>query len=242
MRQAGILRIDHMMGLHRLYWIPHGAEAKDGVYVSYRAEELYAVYVLEAHRHGTVLVGEDLGTVPEEVPPMMARHNVHRMYVMQYQAQPRDDALSPVFPGAVASINTHDMPTFAGFWQGADIDDREDLGVLDKKTAAEERVRRRELVEKIEGHLRRLGFLKEGRDPQAVLRACLNFLATGPGRVALANVEDFWLEAKPQNVPGTWRERPNWTRRAKHSLEEFTKLPAVLQALREIDQVVKQGR
>jgi 4-alpha-glucanotransferase len=242
MREAGILRIDHMMGLHRLYWIPHGAEAKDGVYVSYRAEELYAVFVLEAHRHGTILVGEDLGTVPEEVPPMMARHNVLRMYVMQYQAQPKDEALSPIFSGAVASINTHDMPTFAGFWSGADIDDREDLGVLDKKTAAEERVRRRELVEKVEAFLRQRGFLQGGRDLQAVLRACLDFLATGPGRVALANVEDFWLEPQPQNVPGTWRERPNWTRRAKHSLEEFTKMPAVLEALREMDRVVKQGR
>jgi 4-alpha-glucanotransferase len=242
MRLAGILRIDHMMGLHRLYWIPQGAEAKDGVYVSYRADELYAVYVLEAHRHGTVLVGEDLGTVPEEVPPMMARHNVHRMYVLQYQAQPKDEALAPIFPGAVASINTHDMPTFAGFWKGLDIDDREDLGILDKKTAAEERVRRRELIAKIEAFLRQRGFLKETRDPGAVLRACLSFLATGPGRVALANVEDFWLETQPQNVPGTWRERPNWTRRAKHSLEEFTKLPAVLQALCEMDRVVKEGR
>ncbi len=243
MRLAGILRIDHMMGLHRLYWIPHGAEAKEGVYVSYRAEELYAVFVLEAHRHGTVLVGEDLGTVPEEVPPMMARHNVHRMYVMQYQAQPRDEALSPVFPGAVASINTHDMPTFAGFWKGADIDDREALGILDKKAADEERVRRRELVVKIEAFLRQRGFLKaKPGDQQAVLRACLNYLATGPGRVALANVEDFWLEPEPQNVPGTWRERPNWTRRGKLSLEEFTKMPAVLEALRELDRVVKQAR
>jgi 4-alpha-glucanotransferase len=242
MRQAGILRIDHMMGLHRLYWIPKGAEAKDGVYVSYRAEDLYAVFVLEAHRHGTVLVGEDLGTVPEEVPPMMARHNVHRMYVMQYQAQPKDEALSPIFSGAVASINTHDMPTFAGFWQGADIDDRAALGILDEETAAAERVRRRELVEKVEAFLRQRGFLQGGRDPQAVLRACLNFLATGPGRVALANVEDFWLETQPQNVPGTWRERPNWTRRAKYSLEEFTKMPAVLEALREMDRAAKQGR
>src|SRR5207253_3033806 len=150
---AGILRIDHMMGLHRLFWIPHGAEAKDGVYVSYRADELYAVFVLEPHKHGTVLVGEDLVTVAEEVPPMMARHNVHRMYVLQYQAQPKDEALAPIFAGAVASINTHDMPTFAGFWQGADIDDREDLGILDKKAAVEERGRRRELVARVEAFL-----------------------------------------------------------------------------------------
>ena len=239
MNLAGILRIDHMMGLHRLYWIPHGAAAQEGVYVSYRAEELYAVFVLEAHRHGTLLVGEDLGTVPEEVPPMMARHNIYRMYVMQYQAQPKDEALSPIFPGAVASINTHDMPTFAAFWKGLDIDDRHDLGLFDDEAAAAEHVRRREMIARIEADLRRHGFLKEKNDPLAVLRACLNFLATGPGRVALANVEDFWMEEHPQNVPGTWRERPNWMRRAKHLLEEFTKMPAVLEALRELDRITK---
>jgi 4-alpha-glucanotransferase len=236
---AGILRIDHMMGLHRLYWIPHGAEAKQGVYVSYRADELYAVFVLEAHRHGTVLVGEDLGTVPEDVPPMMARHNVHRMYVLQYQAQPQEEALSPIFGGAVASLNTHDMPTFAAFWRGLDIDDREDLGILDAEQAAAERERRQELVEKVQEYLVRHELLEEGAEPAAVLRACLVFLATGPGRVALANVEDFWLERLPQNVPGTWHERPNWVRRARHALEEFTRMPAVLQALRELNDAVK---
>ena len=169
MRQAGILRIDHMMGLHRLYWIPSGAEAKDGVYVSYRADELYAVFVLEAHRHRTVLAGEDLGTVPEEVPPMMARHNIYRMYVMQYQAQPKDDALSPIFPGAVASINTHDMPTLAAFLQRADIDDRENLGVLDKKTAAEEPRAPREMIDKVEAFLKQRRFLEGGR---AIRRRC----------------------------------------------------------------------
>ena len=75
-----------------------------------------------------------------------------------------------------------------------------------------------------------------------MLRACLNYLSMGPGRVALANVEDFWLEKNPQNVPGTWQERPNWKRRAKHALEEFTKLPAVLEALRDMDRIAKQGR
>jgi 4-alpha-glucanotransferase len=238
---AGVLRIDHVMGLHRLYWVPHGAGAQDGVYVGYRAEELYAVFVLEAHRHGTVLVGEDLGTVPEEVPTTMARHNLHRMYVLQYQARPQEEALAPIFPGAVASLNTHDMPTFAAFWEGLDIADREDLGILDTATAAAERQRRRELIQAVQTFLQQRCFLKDARDPLAVLRACLNYLSTGPARVALANVEDFWLEKEPQNVPGTWHERPNWQRRAKHSLEEFTQMPAVLQALREMDRIAKQG-
>ncbi len=240
MRLAGILRIDHMMGLHRLYWIPHGAGAHDGVYVGYRADELYAVFTLEAQRHGTVLVGEDLGTVPEEVPPMMARHDFHRMYVLQYQAQPQPEVLSPIFAGAVASINTHDMPTFAAFWEGLDIKDREDLGILDAATAKADRTRRQELVRAIRTFLQERGFLKDPRDPAAVLRACLNYLSTGPGSVALANIEDFWLEKNPQNVPGTWHERPNWTRCARYSLEEFTAFPSVLQALREMNQAVKR--
>jgi 4-alpha-glucanotransferase len=242
LRLAGILRIDHMMGLHRLYWIPQGVEAKDGVYVGYRAEELYAVFTLEAHRHGSVLVGEDLGTVPPEVPPMMARHNVHRMYVLQYQAQPNpDNALAPIFEGAIASINTHDMPTFAAFWRGLDIDDRRDLGLFDAKAAQAEHARRRELCRAIETYLQRQGFLPAGRDPLAVLRACLAFLATGPGRVALANLEDLWLEVNSQNVPGTWRERPNWRRRARYALEQVKEMAPALEVLRELDRVVKQG-
>ena len=240
LRLSGLLRIDHMMGLHRLYWIPQGAHAKDGLYVGYRADELYAVFTLEAHRHGSVLVGEDLGTVPPEVPPMMARHGMHRMYVLQYQSQPKEDALSPVFDGAVASINTHDMPTFAAFWKGLDIDDRLDLGILDGEQATAERERRKKLCRAVEEHLKRLGFLRDTPSREEVLRACLAFLSAGPGRVALANLEDFWLEENPQNTPGTWLERPNWRRRAKHSLEEIKAMPEVLEGLREMDRIVKR--
>lgn len=239
---AGMLRIDHMMGLHRLFWIPHGLEARDGVYVGYHADELYAVFTLEAHRHGAVLVGEDLGTVPPEVPPMMARHNIHRMYVLQYQAQPQHDALSPIFDGAISSLNTHDMPTFAAFWEGLDIADRVDLGILDPSTAAGERERRKHMCRAVEAYLQRCGYLKDVSDRGAVLRACLAFLSAGPSRVALANLEDFWLETHPQNVPGTWRERPNWLRRAQRSLEEMKTMPAVQEGFRALDRGAKGGR
>ncbi len=235
LRKAGVLRIDHMMGLHRLYFIPHGMGAKDGVYVSYQAEEQYAVFVLEAHRHGSILVGEDLGTVPEEVPQMMARHKVHRMYILQYQMQPKSEALAPIFPGAVASFGTHDMPTFAAFWQGLDIEDRQALGQFDAATATVEKTRRRELTRAVENFLRQRGLLGPTADLMAVLKACQTYLSGSLARVALANVEDFWLETNPQNVPGTWRERPNWLRRGRHGLEEFTQMPEVLEILRAMD-------
>src|SRR5262249_19677229 len=98
MKSAGVLRIDHMPVFHRLYWVPAGMEASDGVYVRYPAEELYALFSLESHRHRTALVGEDLGTVPPEVPESMARHGVHRMYVLQYAARPEAEAALPPPP------------------------------------------------------------------------------------------------------------------------------------------------
>ena len=98
MQLAGMLRVDHLMGLHRFFWIPQGMEAKEGVYVRYPAEEQYAVFTLESNRHKTILVGEDLGTVPPEVPPAMARHQFHRMFIVQYELNPIEAAMPPVFP------------------------------------------------------------------------------------------------------------------------------------------------
>jgi 4-alpha-glucanotransferase len=233
LRLAGILRIDHMMGFHRLFWIPHGLDARAGVYVRYSSEELYALFNLESHRHRSVLVGEDLGTVPAEVPVSMASHNVHRMYVSQYEVQPQyQSALTAVYPGCVASLNTHDMPPFAAFWQGLDIQDRVELGILEPATADEERTKRQRLLDALVRSLREGGYLKDAISPHSVLKACLAHLSTGPGMVVVANLEDLWLEINPQNVPGTWRERPNWRRRARYSVEAFTKLPEVVEVLR----------
>ncbi|MBK5259359.1 MAG: 4-alpha-glucanotransferase [Thermoanaerobaculia bacterium] len=115
---ASVLRIDHVMGLHRLFWIPDGAEAKDGFYVRYKEDELYAILVLEATRASCAIVGEDLGTVPAYVPRLMKRRGLRRMYVVQYEIRPDDEDPLPDPPAhAVASVNTHDMPPFATFWK-----------------------------------------------------------------------------------------------------------------------------
>jgi 4-alpha-glucanotransferase len=239
-RLAGVLRIDHMMGLHRLYWIPHGMEAREGVYVQYPAEELYALFSLESHRHSCVLVGEDLGTVPPEVPPAMNRHNVRRMYVLQYELRPDPNAaIQPVIPGSVASLNTHDMPPFAAFFEGLDVQERIELGILDQGVGDAERRRRRELLDVLIRYLRAQGQLRDGDEVMTVLRACLRHLASDGALVALANLEDLWQEKRPQNVPGTWREVPNWRRKARYPLEVMTRMPEVVEALREIDRCVR---
>jgi 4-alpha-glucanotransferase len=243
LRLAGVLRIDHMMGFHRLFWIPHGFGARDGVYVKYAADELYAVFSLESHRHRSILIGEDLGTVPPEVRPAMARHNINRMYVMQYELQPQyQNALTPVYPDCVAVLNTHDMPPFAGWWQGLDIEDRVELGILNPSIAEEERQRRRSMLDALVQTLQRQGRLRGPVEPREVLRACLVHLCEGAAQLVLANLEDLWLETQPQNVPGTWRERPNWRRKARYSLEAMRQRTDVLDMLREIDQLVKEKK
>jgi 4-alpha-glucanotransferase len=155
MRQTGMLRLDHVMGLHRLYWIPQGRSAKEGAYVSYPAKELYAILSLESHRHKTVLVGENLGTVPEEVNDAMARHGLRQMYVVQFAQRPNPRAaLVKPPPRSVASLNTHDMPTFAAHLQGLDIDDRAKLGLFTKAEVKKEHARRAELNLALEKFLR----------------------------------------------------------------------------------------
>jgi 4-alpha-glucanotransferase len=234
-RHAGLLRIDHAMGLHRLYWIPQGVDARDGVYVRNPAEELYAVFVLESHRHRCALVGEDLGTVPAEVPRSMRRHGIGRMYVSQYEVGRTEGKLTRVFSGAVASVNTHDMPPLAAWWQGTDIDDRVALGILDANDAEPARADRADLVGRVERKLRAEGLLTgDAADVVAVLRALLRHLADGRALLLLVNLEDLWGETQPQNVPGTWLERPNWRRKLPHTLEEVMRLPQVVDCLREL--------
>lgn len=235
--QSRFLRLDHVMGLHRLFWVPRGMEPKEGIYVRYPAEELYAILALESHRHQTVIIGEDLGTVPPYVRPAMARHKVQRTAVLQFNlsADP-SRAIAAICRDSLASLNTHDTPTFSGYWHGLDFQDRRDLALLNEREAQQEYIWREAMKEALASFLRRRGLLKDAAsDEYAILRACLAFLSSGPGRILLINLEDLWLEKHPQNVPGTVDERPNWRRKAQHPFEVFSQMPGVLDALREVD-------
>jgi 4-alpha-glucanotransferase len=237
LQYAKVLRVDHVMGLHRLYWIPSGFEPSDGVYVRYPMEELLAVLTLESHRFGARIVGENLGTVPKAVDDALDRHRIDRMYVLQYETNPdKGDSLEPVEPAAVASINTHDMPMFAAYWNALDVEDRLDMGLLSRAEAEEERLRRAKLRDHLVAFLRAEGLLA-GPEPEAadVLQACQSYLARSPARIVLVNLEDLWGETEPQNRPGTYREYPNWRRKAQHPFEVFRDMAAVRQVLAAVD-------
>ncbi|MGE0683894.1 MAG: 4-alpha-glucanotransferase [Candidatus Binatia bacterium] len=244
LRQAGALRIDHVMGLHRSFWTPKGLTPSEGVYVRYAAEELYAILCLESHRHKATIVGENLGTVPVQVNAAMKRHGIHRLYVVQYEFPALDSGrLRSVSSGEVASINTHDMPPFAAFWEGLDLHERFELGLMDAAGFQRERQLHETRKEALITFLQRQGWLPEPTtDPQEILLACLSFIAASPARMVLLNAEDLWLETRPQNFPGTGEERPNWRKKTADRFELWSQHPRVTTALQAINFLWKRKR
>lgn len=232
---AGALRVDHVMGLHRLFCIPHGMPGSQGVYIQYRAEELYAILTIESHRERCFIIGEDLGTVPDEVRAAMDRHRLLRMYVMQFALQPdRARAVAEPPAQAVASVNTHDTPTFASFWEGKDIDTRVALGHTSPQEAEAERAGRGPLKEAVIGYLQDHHVLGEATRTADVLGGALNLAASSDVRLLLVNLEDLWGETQAQNVPGTVTEHPNWQTRCQYPLEGLLEVPGLFGTLREI--------
>lgn len=233
LRYAGVLRIDHVMGLHRLYWIPEGADARSGAYVHYPADELYAVLSIQSHRHKARIVGENLGTVPSEVNRTLKRRGVLGMHIEQFEMRPDPRrALTTPPRGVLASLNTHDLPTFAAHWSAKDVDRRAELGLIDAEVARRERDERAAMRRAVLAFLRREGLKAD--TPAAVLAAILRRLARGPEEIMLVALEDLWLEAEPQNIPGIAEGYPNWRRKARPTLEEMMRNGRLGETLRSL--------
>jgi 4-alpha-glucanotransferase len=223
--------------------VPRGMGADHGVYVRYRAEEFYAILALESHRHRCVIVGEDLGIVPSYVRPAMKRHGVSRMFILQYALVDKPVPLLNVPAGALAALNTHDMPPFAAFWQDDDIPERLELGLLDKSEARQEKEARRPVKEALAQYLRRRRFLSAASPgTRDIIRACLAYLGASPAGVVLVNLEDLWLETEPQNVPSVGNAYPSWRRRARYILEEAFKMKELVDILKEVNKLRKRGK
>lgn len=230
MAVAGMLRIDHVMGLFRLYCVPVGRPATDGVYLRYHADELLAILTLESHRATCAIAGEDLGTVPPQVRPAMGRHGMFRLHVGQWFLPSKvGDAPEPSPREAVGSLNTHDTATFAGWWRGADIDDRRDLGLITREQEDAERADRDRQRGALLAFAGARVFDDTLTDVERAMVAATVDLAQGPAEVVLAALDDLALDPVPHNVPGTVHERPNWQRRIERwadALDERRAAPA----------------
>ncbi len=221
MRHADVVRIDHVMGLHRLFWVPDGFEALEGAYVAYPSEILYAVLRLESHRHRTALVGEDLGTVPRTVRQAMDRSGVSRTWVFQFQRpNPRESLAGSVPEGSLAQLGTHDLPSFAAFWRGLDLVERRELGLLDDGEEKNEAARRKEFRDDVMKSLALDSSADPGREVHEVLCGILKDLRRSSAGYLVVALEDLWGETRQQNWPGVGEARPSWRRKLRLGLDE----------------------
>jgi 4-alpha-glucanotransferase len=236
-RHAGALRIDHVMGLFRQFWIPEGASGTEGAYVRFPADDLLGILVLEARRHGAIVVGEDLGTVPPEVRPALRRRRILSSRVLYFERE--DGRFRPAAdyePVSLATANTHDMPPLAGFWSGRDVELRRATGELENDDAATGARAEREQIK--QGLLDRLaddGVLPSAAEPPtgAELRGAVHqFLRRTPAAMVGLNLDDLVGETDPVNLPGVSADRyPSWTRKLDTPVEALAADPEVRASL-----------
>ncbi len=219
LRNVGGLRIDHVLGLGRLWLVPDGASATEGAYLRYPIEDLFGLIALESWRHRAVIIGEDMGTVPDGFRIRMDGAGILGMRVLWFE---RDWGLfvePERWPGAVVSLTTtHDLPTVAGWWQGRDIDWRAKLALYgagedeagDRAARAEDRAR----LWAAFGHAGvAQGEPPDAGDTTAVVDAAAAFVARTPSPLVLLPAEDALGLSEQPNVPGTIDAHPNWRRR-----------------------------
>ena len=219
LRDAGGIRIDHVLGLRRLWVVPDGADPRDGAYIRYPLEDLLRLAALEAHRAGAVVLGEDLGTVPEGFRERLGRFGIKGMQVLWFQRQgKRFLAPGKWAPKAVAMTTTHDLPTVAGWWVGKDIAWRRRLNLFADRNGAALATKERQRDRKLLWEAFARAGVAQGRPPGAnggatVLAAAIDFLGKTACDLAMLPLEDALGRKEQPNLPGTITEHPNWRRR-----------------------------
>ena len=196
LRHAGGLRVDHVMGLFRLWWIPQGEHPRQGWYVRYPADDLLGIVALESHRAGAFVVGEDLGTVEPGVRERLAARRVLSCRLLWFEPRPPRE----YFELSMASVTTHDLPTVAGLWSGADEAAQRAIGL----TVTDSMPRLRE-------HLRKLLDIADDAKVDDVIESAYRCLAEAPSRIVTATLEDAQAVAQRPNMPGTIEQWPNWS-------------------------------
>ncbi len=228
MRYAGGVRIDHIMGLRRLWLVPEGASSADGAYLDYPLDDFLRLLALESHRHGAVVIGEDLGTVPRGFRRRLAEAGIAGMDVMWFERN-RGSFRTPGRwrRDAVSMTTTHDLPTVAGWWRGSDIEVRGALGLSAPGEAKERQSDRRRLWQAFTVAGAAQGPLPAPDDPVPAVDAALGFVASSPAPLMLAPLEDLLGLADQPNLPGTIDQHPNWRRRLEPPAAKLFDDPAV---------------
>jgi 4-alpha-glucanotransferase len=253
-RNGGALRIDHVMRLFRLYWIPDGCDATQGAYVREMSEDFVRVLALESVRNQVMVIGEDLGTVEPEVREALARFGIlsYRLFFFEKNKGGEFRAADEYPAQALVSSTTHDLPTLAGFWIGADIEARRKAGAVDEDAHRAQWELRANEKQKMLDRLFEEGLLRDDLPRQAadypeltgeLHHAAIGFLARTPAQLLAVNQEDLTKETAQQNLPGTTWQYPNWGRKMRYSVEELRADDAARGFAAMVrDWVVKSGR
>jgi 4-alpha-glucanotransferase len=236
MRHCGALRLDHVMALFRQWWVPRGMKSVDGGYVHYPLEHLLAVVALESQRNHCLVVGEDLGVVPDEIRRALPEFGVYHYKVVMFEQRDGEFvAPSRYVPHSLATVTTHDLPTLRGWWTGHDIDLWERLGFYaDASVGDRVRTQRSEERQRLLRALRREGLWPEDHSVETsdatppappfsaeLARAIHLYLARSAAALVTVQLEDMIGMLDPVNIPGTSREYSNWTRRMTASATEI---------------------
>ena len=241
MCDAGALRIDHVMGLQRLFWIPRGGRPEDGAYVYYPVADLLGILALESQRNRCLVVGEDLGTVPDSMREALQPLGVLSYRLLYFEKNADGAFKSPAdYPAqALAAVSTHDLATLAGYWAGRDLDLRSELGLFSAEAQREAQiVTRAQERALLLMALEREGLLPAGGVPNPVLvpemspeyvQAVYAYIARCPAKLALLQLEDVLGQLDQVNLPGTTEHQyPNWRRKLPLNLEEWRGDPRML--------------
>ena len=230
MASSGALRIDHVMALLRLWWVVKGDHARDGGYVYYPVDDLLGILALESHRHQSLVIGEDLGTVPEEIRAKLADNGVHSYRVFFFEQAEDGGFFSPShYPEqSMSTLTTHDMPTLIGYWHCLDLELGKELGLYPTEeilsTLYKDRhENKQEILNTLHGHHSVDDSVGHDVNYTGMTQA-LNYgmqvhMAGGSSALLSLQLEDWLQMDKPVNVPGTFNEYPNWRRKLSQNLE-----------------------
>jgi 4-alpha-glucanotransferase len=240
MRAVGALRLDHVMALCRLWWVPRGFSATDGVYVRYPLDDLMRILALESVRNQCLVVGEDLGTVPDEMRAAMERFRTYHYNVLLFEKERdgRFKAPDRYLVHSLASVATHDLPPLKSWWAGLDIELRSKLGVYPSDAVRDQELEQRKrdrkaLIEAlVTADLWRWNQHETLPDySHALMRAIHLYLGYSSARLAVVQIEDLIGMTDPVNVPGTDKEHANWQRKVTANLDEIFRDPEVRETL-----------
>lgn len=252
MKHCGALRIDHVMALLRLWWVPDNATAKSGAYIYYPVQDLLNLLALESQRNQCLVIGEDLGTVPEGIELLLEEAGIYSYKVFFFEQASDGGYISPEHykNQAMATLSTHDMPTIKGYWHCDDLHLGKELGLYPDSQVLEQLMESRvhskqQILNSLHGH-DSLPKQYHHDATQTGMDQILNFsmqvhLAKGKSALLSLQLEDFLEMQEPVNVPGTCNEYPNWQRKLSHNIEQIFTNESIIALMKNLTNTRKEA-